>query len=369
MLTEMTCRQRLINQTLHRTCDRGLRWPERHWNETWQRWLAEGMTEGDAGWYDFSEDEAFCLGITIGYCPPFAYEVLEEDGASQVVRDDYGIIKRVPKDRSGMPQFLSFPVHDRASWEALWPRLAADVPARYPGDWAARLPRLRDGAAPVYFGGTHLCGFFSFLRELCGDDVYYLFYDDPELLHAMLDFQADRLIAMLAAIPAEAPVDAAFIWEDMCYKNGPLIGPELFRDFLLAPYQRYTAAIKARGIPIIDVDSDGNVSELLPLWLEAGVNSLHPMEVAAGMDVVAVKRQYGERLSLHGGVDKRALARGRAAIDQELARIRPAYEQGGYIPHVDHAVPPDVCWDDFRYYLEQKQVMTGSFGEVLNSEF
>lgn len=360
MHTIMTPRQRLINQVLHQPVDRGTRWPERHWMETWERWQAEGMTTGDEGWYDFVEDEAFsCLGITIGYCPPFEYEVLKEEDEFRVVRDSYGIVKREQKGRSGMPQFLNFPVHDRASWEAVKPRLDAGARGRYPGDWEARLPRLRDGSAPVYFGGTHLCGFFSFLRELCGDEVYYLFSDDPALLHDMLDFQSERLIAMLKAIPVEAKVDGAFIWEDMCYKNGPLIGPELFREFLLQPYQRYTAAIKARGVPIIDVDSDGNVSELIPLWLEAGVNSLHPMEVAAGMDVVAVKRKYGDRLSIHGGVDKRALTQDHASIDRELARIRPAYEMGGYIPHVDHAVPPDVSWDNCCYYLQQKENMMG----------
>ncbi len=358
MQTSMTPRQRLINQVLHLPVDRGTRWPERHWMESWKRWQAEGMTTGDEGWYDFVEDEAFnCLGITIGYCPAFEYEILEEDDESRVVRDAYGIIKREPKGRSGMPQFLHFPVHNRTSWEALKPRLDVVAPGRFAGNWAARMPRLHDGEGPVYFGGTHLCGFFSFLRELCGDEVYYLFSDDPDLLHAMLEFQTDRLIAMLAAIPTTVPIDAVFIWEDMCYKNGPLISPELFRQFLLPSYQRYIAAIKARGVPIIDVDSDGNITELLPLWLEAGVNSLHPMEVAAGMDVVSINRQYGDRLSLHGGVDKRALAQDRKAIDQELARIRPAYEMGGYIPHVDHAVPPDVSWDNFCYYLEQREVM------------
>lgn len=89
------------------------------------------------------------------------------------------------------------------------------------------------------------------------------------------------------------------------------------------------------------------------------MNLLHPMEVAAGMDVVKIRRQYGRALSLRGGIDKRALARDRAAIDRELARIAPAVESGGYIPHVDHSVPPDVSWSNFAYYLQQRERLLG----------
>jgi len=145
----------------------------------------------------------------------------------------------------------------------------------------------------------------------------------------------------------------------MAFKNGPLIGPGQFRDFMIEPYGILIDAARECGVPIIDVDSDGDIRLLIDLWLEAGVTMLHPFEAAAGMDVVEISRRYGKRLAMRGGVDKRALARGRTAIDAELQRIRPAFDAGGYIPHVDHSVPPDVSFDDYRYYLDGLRRLLG----------
>ncbi|MCD6505245.1 hypothetical protein J7M22_01340 [Candidatus Poribacteria bacterium] len=91
-----------------------------------------------------------------------------------------------------------------------------------------------------------------------------------------------------------------------------------------------------------------NVEELIPLWLECGVNGVYPMEVAAGMDVVKLRRKYGRDLLMMGGIDKRALAKGRDAIDEELRRIGSILDKGGYIP-------PDVPYENFRYYWERKK--------------
>ena len=141
--------------------------------------------------------------------------------------------------------------------------------------------------------------------------------------------------------------------------NGETLQRIFYREFLLEPYQRTIEVAKECGVRVFDVDSDGNVEALLPLWLQAGVNMNHPCEVAAGVDVVDLKRTYGEKLVVHGGIDKRAVAAGRDAIDCEMERIRPAYELGGYIPHVDHSVPPDVSWDNYRYYSDRRWRLVG----------
>ena len=299
------------------------------------------------------------LGVELGFYPPYEQKVVADEGDYELIQDQYGIIKRIHKGRSGMPQFVTFPVSDRASWEGLKPRLDPATPGRYPPDWAERAAALRASDQFITFVSGHLSGFFSLLRELMGDRAYYLFYDEPALAEEILDFQVYRLTTYLREITRLARIDRLFIWEDMCYKKGPLVGPDLFRQFLLEPYKRTIEVARECGVEIIDVDSDGNINELIPLWLEAGVNLLHPMEVAAGSDVVEVKRVYGSRVALHGGVDKRALAQGREAIDREIERIRPAYELGGYIPHVDHSVPPDVSWDSYLYYLEKRAELLG----------
>ncbi len=360
----LTSRERLLRLVRHEPVDRGIFWPEQFWAETLARWQQEGMpADWDFG-FDFDNTRSLnALGINIGFCPPFDQEILADEGPTQVVRDEYGIIKRVRKDQTGMPQFLKFPVHDRSDWAKIKQLLDPATPGRFPADWGIRVETLKRADDPISFTAGHLTGFFGFLRELCGDRLYYLFYDDPGLVHEILDFQAYRLTTFVRRISQDVRIDRQCFWEDMGYKAGPLIGPKLFEEFLLEPYARTIALSRQCGVQVFDVDSDGNVEQLIPLWLEAGVNMLHPFEVAAGMDVVKSQRAYGQRLVIRGNVDKRALAAGRQAIDREMERIRSAYEAGGYIPHVDHAVPPDVSWDSFQYYLEKKRRLVGAASE------
>jgi len=204
---------------------------------------------------------------------------------------------------------------------------------------------------------------FGFCRELLGPErLLYTFYDEPAMIHDMMEVSTELCLGVLDRATRMGAITAVYFWEDMSYKNGPLISPAMFRQFMAPRYKRITELARSRGIEVIFVDSDGDVSALIPLWLEAGVNGVFPMEVAAGMDVVALRRQYGRNLLMTGGIDKRALARGAAAIDAELARVVPVALEGGYIPHIDHAIPHDVPYENFRYYWRRKKQMLGISG-------
>jgi uroporphyrinogen decarboxylase len=143
----------------------------------------------------------------------------------------------------------------------------------------------------------------------------------------------------------------------MCYKTGPLISPAMFREFVLPGYQRVTAVLAQHGVELSWVDCDGNIEALIPLWIEGGVRGFYPLEVASGMDAGALKRQYGHEIVMWGNVDKRALAKGQAAIDTEIARLAPVAAAGGFIPLVDHGVPDDVPYEHYLYYLERRRRM------------
>jgi uroporphyrinogen decarboxylase len=145
----------------------------------------------------------------------------------------------------------------------------------------------------------------------------------------------------------------------MSFKNGPLVSPEMFRRFFLPHYKRFVAFLRGHGLRIVMVDTDGDAEALLPLFIEADVDGFGPAERAAGMDPLAVRRKYGRDVVMVGGVDKRALACGRRAIDAEVSRLAPLIAEGGFIPTIDHAVPPDVPLDDFRYYLDVKRRLIG----------
>jgi uroporphyrinogen decarboxylase len=180
-----------------------------------------------------------------------------------------------------------------------------------------------------------------------------LFYDDPAFVEEMMDADADFIIAMMDRILDEGPIDAFAFWEDMAYKTGPLLTPRLARKYMLPRYRRVTEFLRGRGVEWIGLDSDGRIDSLIPIWLDAGLNCLYPFEVQAGMDVLAVRRQYGPHLRMWGGVDKRAVAHGPEAIEAELARVRPLIEEGGYIPMLDHSCPPDISWSNYRYYMRR----------------
>ena len=167
----------------------------------------------------------------------------------------------------------------------------------------------------------------------------------------MCEHIADFVIATLEPVLAKVQFDFAMIWEDMACKAGPLCSPAMYRRFMLGPLRRVTDLLHRHGIAHIIVDSDGNNDLLIPLWLEAGVTGLRPFEIAAASDPVAVRRRYGNALVIQGGIDKRALAQGKEAIDREvLSKVPWLCLQGGFFPQVDHLVPPDVSFEDYSHY-------------------
>ena len=349
----MKNRERFINCALGKYVDRGILWEDGLWHETRQRWQYENMSDEYDFGYDFTvADTHGCIPIDYGYIPPFDTQILEDMGEKQRIIDGYGVEKIVMKDNWGLQQFIKYPVTNRKDWEILKKRLDPATPGRF-GDV------ISEADVPVTIGGGHLCGFFSFLRETMGDECYYMMYDDEGLVRDMLSFQAERIKYFIRTATSAAHVDRLFIWEDMCYKNGSLISPDMFRSFLSGHYAGVCETARSRGVSVVDVDSDGCIDSLIPLWVEAGVNMLHPFEVQSGMDVNRVRKIFGNGFAMRGGIDKRALAKGRHEIDAELERVKPAYEAGRYIPHVDHSIPPDVPFNNYLYYLDKLKKLIG----------
>ena len=138
----------------------------------------------------------------------------------------------------------------------------------------------------------------------------------------------------------------------MAYKTSSLIDPALYRQIFLPHYRRITDCLHAAGIDVLMLDSDGMVENLIPCWLDVGINCIYPMEVAAGMDVVALREEFGQELLMAGGMDKRVLATSREAIKHMVDETIPLMIEGGYMPGCDHAIPPDIPWENYRYYRQ-----------------
>jgi uroporphyrinogen decarboxylase len=245
---------------------------------------------------------------------------------------------------------VAWPVKDRQSWERLkTERLRIDLSGRLPSAWPEHLAAYKTRDWPLVIGGPPL-GVFSSLRSLIGfENVMYLFFDDPQLVNGVLRHLAELWLGLFEEVLSQTDVDYAYIWEDMSFKGGSMVSPRIFREFLMPVYERITGFFCGRGLDIVLVDTDGDVWGLIPLLLEGGVTGLYPFEVRAGMDVGEVRARY-PRLQMMGGIDKTALVEGPAAIDRELARIAPVIRSGGYVPALDHYVPPDVPWAHFEHY-------------------
>ena len=201
---------------------------------------------------------------------------------------------------------------------------------------------------------------FGFVRELMGPErAMYAFHDEPELVREMMDVLTELILGLLPRVVEEAPLTTVFFWEDMCYRGGPLISPAMFREFMIPRYRRMTDLATSLGIEVCFVDSDGNVEQLVPLWIEAGIRGTYPLEVAAGMDARKLRQQYGRDVLMTGNIDKRVLAQDRRAIDRELEAKLPLAEEGGFIPHLDHGIPHDVPYENFAYYWQRKKEMLG----------
>lgn len=333
------------------------------WPSAVERWKTEGLDKDATretvfDMMGFDSHRGFMLPVKGFIWPEFEREILEEDGDTIFFRGRWGATKRWLRDSEVLPLIISGPVRDRASWQAVKERLDPDTPGRLPEqqEWGEICREARESGEPVYTGDLPI-GFFGGPRELLGfERQVTLFYDDPSLMHEILDTLCDLWIAIYTKVERDVHLNWFFIWEDMCYKKGPLISPALFREFLLPRYKRFTRALREAGCDHIMVDSDGDERPLTPLWLEGGVNITFPWETQFGLDITEVRRKY-PTMGMIGGLDKFALAHGREAIDKQLEKVPFMLESGRYIPGLDHGVPPDVSWDNYRYFFEKLREM------------
>jgi uroporphyrinogen decarboxylase len=171
-----------------------------------------------------------------------------------------------------------------------------------------------------------------------------------------METHADFLIEAARPVLERTSVDYVALSEDLAMNTGPLLSPSAYETFIMPRLKRVIEFYKSYGhrVRYVCIDTDGNPELLLGMMMDAGVDAVWPLERAAGQDPVRLRNKFGRSLRLWGGVDKRVLAQGPAAIDAHLRALAALVQEGGYIPTVDHTVPPDVSWDDFSYYMEQK---------------
>ncbi|MDR1190792.1 MAG: hypothetical protein LBK60_03885 [Verrucomicrobiales bacterium] len=338
----------------------------------WDEWKQQGMPDlnqwsPEAAEYFHYDEPGFVQLGGLGWCEPeymprFDIKIIEDRGDTEVEQDWAGRKVLYFKGRRNgfMPEYLDTPVHDMASWKkhAEW-RLDPQDPRRYENinNW---MPAVRAAAARGEMMVQGLAGSFMYLRAMLGPErLLYAFYDQPELIEAMMVRWLELADAVTAEHQRHVTFDEIFFAEDNCYNNGPLVAPAMISEMLHPYYKELLKRVKARQLDPtrklhVQIDTDGACHPLIPFYMdELDMDAMSPFEVASGCDVVAIGREF-PNLVIRGGIDKRVLSLGPRAIDEMVERILPAMRaRGGYIPCCDHGVPAEVSLENYLYYRKR----------------
>jgi uroporphyrinogen-III decarboxylase len=324
-----------------------------------REWRAQGATEAeiDLTAFGFDRVDHHRVQVNVGLLGGFPEHEIETTREYTVRQDAYGRRVKLFHGSATIALPLTHPVTDMGSWRKIkpWYEYAEE---RFAPGWAEAARQARAEGALIV---VDIPGGFDEPRQLMGEAATCIaYYDQPELIHDILDTIGETACQVLDRVSATVQVDMLSVHEDMAGKSGPLAGPRQVREFI-APYYRCAWDLLAeRGARLFDQDSDGNMEAVIPAFLEAGVNCMHPMEPAAGMNVVQIREQYGTRLAMLGGIDKHVLRRDKEAIRQELAyKLQPAMRGGGMVFGLDHRIPNGTPLDNYRYYVRTAREMLG----------
>ena len=345
-----------------------------YWGETLQKWVDQGHFKQSEleGLGDGSEAES-ALSAKLGFDfnwqnmfmsnnslrPGIEPKVVEtfEDGREHVLGYDGVVYVRAPGAGS-IPGHVDYLLKDRAAWEEHF---------KWRFEWnedrvdrkALEALRSQDRENPR---GLHCGSLYGSIRGmLTFEGSCYMLADDEDLFTEIIDTVGGLSYRIVERVlQSGVSFDFAHFWEDICFKNGPCVSPDVFKKKVGPHYRRITELTRARGIEICSLDCDGCIDALIPTWIENGVNTMFPIEVGTWDGSIAPWREkYGRELRGVGGMNKNVFARDRAAVDAEVERLKPLIALGGYLPCPDHRIAPDAEYDNVRYYCDRMHEVCG----------
>ena len=324
-----------------------------------REWSVQGATRDELELVAFDWDYVpvvQCGGATgmFGGMEPVTLEETEE---LLVQRDGLGRRTKLFKNVATIPLPMEFPVHDMDTWLNVKP-LFTFTPARIDREAIRRAKAEQAKGALVV---ANIPGGFDIPRELMGEEVTCTgFYHQPELLHDIIETLKNTSLKVLERVTDEIVIDQLSVHEDLAGKSGPLVGPRQIAEFIRPYFRAVWDLVSSRGTRIFDMDSDGDVSPILDDLIACGLNSMHPMEPAAGMDIVAIRKKYGERLVCRGGIDKHVLRSSKEAIRAELEyKMQTSMRDGGIAFGLDHRIPNGTPLEHYRYYVDLGREILG----------
>lgn len=360
----LTDRERFRRQMHFEPVDRCFNREFGYWDENftlWPMFRDNGITNNNEAHTFLQFDRMPTIGSP-WMSPMFTHEVIEERGDRLLIRNEEGLIAEVPKDgHDTIPHFIGSSITTPDDWKKCKEeRFRRDDPARRVDVAALKQKHPDDRTYPL---GVYCGSMIGRVRNLLTfEGLAYACYDYPDMVEDMVESHCVLIEDFLDAVLPHFSFDYASGWEDICFKNGPLVSLDFFEQVVVPRYKRIQARLVKAGIDVWFTDTDGDVRPLIPFFLESGLNCLFPFEVGCSGHPAAVLEQYGKNLLMCGGVDKKALIAGPEATRAYMESLIPLVERGGFIPHVDHRCPPDVTPENYLYYLDVKEELFGLGG-------
>ena len=341
-----------------------------YWPELLTEWAAQGKIPAElaVGNYDGSDKEReldkligwdfnwfHVTGYASSLYPGFETKLLETlpDG-TQRIQNSLGVIERVKPGIASIPSEDDYLLKDRESFEKFYRPRMQYAPERVDTAFYSRFNDIRPWDVPV---GLHMGSVMGEIRNLTTvKGMSYLMYDEDEDLFAdIVDTYAEMQYQCTKKIlETGAKFDYAHYWEDICFKNGPLLSPAKFDELCAKHYRKRNELCHEYGIDIISLDCDGVIDKLIPTWVHTGVNTMFPLEVGVwGDQFEPARRQFGNEVLGIGSMDKTALRRDKAAVDAEIERLKRLVALGGFIPCPDHRLMPGTKYELVQYYAEE----------------
>ncbi|MBI3991486.1 MAG: hypothetical protein HY350_04980, partial [Candidatus Omnitrophica bacterium] len=329
-----------------------IHWTE--WLETRNRWNKEGLPEGvDEHKYFNAVPVVTWVGVNGGLYPLFEREVIKETDEYRIVRAEDGVVQQEWKNKSCIPHYIDFTLKTAKDWDEYKKRLQPNV-KRIPEDLDKKIAEAEESDLPIAIGCAPMMGW---IRNWMGvENMSYLMYDNQDVYADMVNTLAeltcwsiDQVLPRMNKKP-----DICWGWEDICGKAGPLVSPNIFKRCVAQGYRKIRNKLEEYGIRLFAIDSDGDVSSLVGLWLESGVNVQFPIEIGTwNADPMEYRKKYGGELRIIGGFNKLVLEKGRSDIDAEIERRLPLMRDGGFVVMPDHLITPGVSLENYKYYLER----------------
>ena len=357
----MTDRERFNRQMHYQPIDRCFNMEFGYWQECFDQWplfRKHGIRSNGQADVFFSFDRIRRTGKPSMH-PPFEEKTVRVTATSRIMINHDGLLAEVPLDAHGtIPHYLESSIKTPEDWKRVKAeRFDRNHPVR-----SVDVEALRKAHPPTrdYPLGVDCGSMIGRIRNLLTfEGLAYACYDYPDMVEDMVETHCLLVEDFLDQVLPAIDFDYASGWEDICFKSGPLVSVDFFRDVVVPRYRRIRKKLEAHGIDLWYTDCDGDVRPILPLLLEGGINCLFPFEVQCCAHPAELLNAYGKELRIMGGVDKMQLGRGPEAIRAYLDTLVPLVERGGYIPFCDHRCPPNVKPEDYLYYLDLKERMFG----------